>query len=761
MAPSSRNRPILRADRLLLLGVGVLALLVSILYYILQKSGDFSWPYLTNSVLLSFLGITNALLVLTLTFILLRNLVKLLVERKRNILGARFKTKLVFTFFALWLIPSLAIFFAAIRVIQSSVDKWFNTPVEDVTEQSQEIVDAYYADAKERAELFAGKVARGVAEQGLLESGRRRYLRRSLEASLKEYGLDLISVHIGGGAPLVVADPRIPPDLIEQLPQNLISGALHGESFRWISTHGGAQLVRCGVPVAASGQTAPVRGVVVAGYRVPRDLMALASRISRASENYRQIKAQKINIQRGYVFGFALVTLLILFSVTWIGLYLSKRVTVPIQMLAAGTREISSGNLGYRVQVQAGDELGILVDSFNSMTQELETNRQTIEKRNLELRVSNRALEERRRYIETLLENITTGVISLDGEGRVTTMNRAAYRILGVPRRKAILGVPVADLLANRPDLGPLGEAIARVQAKTERSVERELHFAVEGRALTAAAHLSSLEDAQESYLGMLIVLEDLTHLIKAQRVAAWREVARRIAHEIKNPLTPIQLSAERILKNFREQNPRLGGIVEEGASTIVREVNSLKSLVDAFTRFAQMPRLQPVPVALDSIIDEALAHYNGRHDELQIVRRTHPDVPKVHADPEQMRRVFINLIDNAIEAMQGRGQVRIGARYLKRPHRVRIEVSDTGPGISPEDRDRLFLPYFSTKARGTGLGLAIVNRIVSDHHGFIRVRDNPPHGTTFVIDLPVTAGGEGAEAGDVADARAGTGQTS
>jgi len=738
MAPSSHKRPTLKSDRLVVLGVGVLVVLVSGIYYVLQKSGDFAWPYLTNSVLLSFLGITNAILILTLVFVLLRNLVKLLVERKRNILGAKFKTKLVFTFFALWLIPSLIIFFAAIHIIQSSVDKWFSTPVEEVSEESQAVVDAFYADAKERAELFAGKVASHVAAQGLLEDSRRRYLRRSLEGRLKEYGLDLISVHIGGGQPLVVADPRIPADSIEELPENLIQGALRGQPFRWINSHGGAQLVRCGVPVAEPGDPGKVLGVVVAGYRVPRDLMALTTRISRASENYRQIKAQRANIQRSYISAFALVTFLILFAVTWIGLYLSKRITVPIQMLAAGTREISSGNLDFRVEVEAGDELGILVDSFNAMTEELGANRDTIERRNRELRSSNQALEERRRYIETLLDHITTGVISLDRDGRITTMNRAAHRILGLPRRTEVLGQPATLLLEGNPGLAPLGEAVSRVNDKSDRTLERELQFTIDGRAVSAAAHLSSLDDGRGGYLGMLIVLEDLTQLIKAQRVAAWREVARRIAHEIKNPLTPIQLSAERILKNWRDSNPRLGEIVEEGTSTIVREVNSLKSLVNAFSRFAQEPRVQTVQVELERVIDEALAHYGGRNEGLSIVRRTNPETPPVRVDPEQMRRVFINLIDNAVEAMHGRGQVVIGMRYLKRPQVVRIEVSDTGPGIPPEDRDKLFLPYFSTKARGTGLGLAIVNRIISDHHGAIRVRDNVPRGTTFVIDLPV-----------------------
>jgi two-component system nitrogen regulation sensor histidine kinase NtrY len=739
MSRTDRKGPTLNTDRLLLLGVAILVLVVSVLYFFLQKSEDFSWPYLTNSVLLSFLGITNAILILTFLFILFRNLVKLLVERKRNILGAKFKTKVVFTLLALWLLPSLLIFLAAIHLIQSSVDKWFSTPVEEVTEHSQGVVDAYYDEVKERASHFAQRISSLSTQHGLLEENR-RYLRRWLERRLKQYDLDFIGVYVGGGEPLVVSDPRIPVDSTEQLPQNLIDKALAGESFGWINSHSGSQLVRYGVPIASPHPGEPAQGVLVTGYRVPRDLMGLTSRISRASENYRQNKAQKTNIQRLYTFAFALVTLIILFSVTWIGLYLSKRITVPIQMLAHGTREISSGNLDYKVSVEAGDELGILVDSFNTMTEELSANRETIEHRSHELSEINRALEERRRYIEILLENITTGVISLDREGRVSTINRAAHRILGLPRRTDSVGKPAEVLQQGSPDLKNLGEAIQSVQSGSAKTLERELRFVSQGRTVTAAAHLSQLDDGQGGYLGMLIVLEDLTDLIKVQRLAAWREVARRIAHEIKNPLTPIQLSAERIRKNWREKNPRLGDIVEEGSASIVREVNSLKSLVNAFTRFAQMPRVQPVAVELGQVIDEALTHYNGRSDGLSIVRRSSPETPAVHVDPEQMRRVFINLIDNAIEAMHGKGQVLIGTRYLKHPQVVRVEVSDTGPGISPEDRERLFMPYFSTKTRGSGLGLAIVDRIISDHHGAIRVRSNVPHGTTFVIDLPVQA---------------------
>ncbi|PYS96928.1 MAG: hypothetical protein DMF50_02485 [Acidobacteria bacterium] len=744
MAPSPEpsDRPDgsrVRVDRLI--QFGALALLVVFFggYLLLRKATDFSWPYLTNSVLLWVLLLTNFLLILTLITLLMRNLIKAVVERRRGILGSRFRTKLVFSLLLLWLVPSGIIFWAALNLIQRSVDRWFNDPMDRLTEASQQIVDAYFDEARERGAAFAREVARRLEAQDLRRAEVREEMHRTLGTILREYHLDFLSLRLGREGAYLVLDPHVPAtgDL-QEIPANLTQGAYRGEPFTWTTELRGGHLIRCGHPVReAGGQN--VAGVVTVGIYVPRDLLRLASAVTRSNEDYRQIKAQKANIKRVYVLVFALITLVVLFSVTWIGLYLARRITEPIQSLAEGTREISGGNLDYRVEVQAGDELGILVESFNRMTAELKTGKETIERRNLEMSQSNRELMERRRYIEALLQGITTGVVSLDGFGRVTTMNRAALKILALQDGPDPVGQVLRDLL---PQEGrALVEALLEeVRAGGGSTAAHEAELLLGGRSCSLAVSATALRGDSGELLGALLVLEDLTDLMRAQRIAAWREVARRLAHEIKNPLTPIQLSAERIRKKYAERSGDLDEIVREGTAAIVREVAALKSMVDEFTRFARLPAPNPVPTDVQEVIAAALALYNGVHSKVAIHPTCEPGLPRVQIDPDQMKRVLVNLLDNAVEAMGGQGTVTIAAGRDPASGSVRLTVADDGPGIRPEDRDRLFLPYFSTKKKGTGLGLAIVHRIVSDHHGRIRVEDNMPHGARFVIDLPAGA---------------------
>jgi len=495
-------------------------------------------------------------------------------------------------------------------------------------------------------------------------------------------------------------------------------------------------MIRCGHPVRDG--TGGISGVVTVGIYVPRDLARLATAVTRSNEDYRQIRVQKVLIKRVYVLVFALITLVVLFSVTWIGLYLARRITEPIQSLLQGTREISSGNLEYRVELQGGDELGILVDSFNRMTAELKGGKEIIEKRNQELSASNRQLMERRRYIETLLQGITAGVISLDTGARVTTINRAAERLLDLDRSDDPVGRPLSDLLPveGRPAIEQLVEKAAGGDLQAAREVE----WVIGGHTTTLAVSATALRDDAGGHLGSILVLEDLTDLMRAQKIAAWREVARRLAHEIKNPLTPIQLSAERIRKKYFEQGSDLDGIVEEGTTAIVKEVAALKNLVDEFTRFSRLPSPNPVPTRLGDVINSTLALYSSAHTDVDIRPILAPDLPRVLIDREQMKRALVNLLDNAVEAIGGRGTVTIEARRDPASGAVRLEVADDGPGIPAGDRDRLFLPYFSTKKKGTGLGLAIVHRIVSDHRGRIHVEDNQPRGARFVIELPAIA---------------------
>jgi two-component system nitrogen regulation sensor histidine kinase NtrY len=734
MNPARSHRRRIRTDRLVLFGLAALLALFLGGYFLARRAQEFSWPYLTNSVLLSFLGITNAILILTLLSLLMRNLIKTLSERRRNILGSRFKTKLVFTMLALWFVPSGIIFWAALHAIQGSVDRWFSTPVDRIAAGSQAVVDAFYGDYERRAAAAALRIGEHLRALQLLEGGTSEAkIHQEMDAMLKAERVDLVSLYRGEGEPLTVADPLLPRiGELEGIPAQVLSRAKDGETFHWISRLGSGVVVRCGAGIGSSGGPPTL---VAAGFYIPKDLAQLTSQINDYSERYRQDKAQRRSIKNVYIFAFAFITLLVLFSVTWIGLYLARGVTEPIGMLAEGTREVSSGNLDFHLEVRTRDELGILAESFNKMTADLKGSKETIERSNRDLLRSNQELEERRRYIEALLQNITTGVISLDAAGTVTTLNRAASRILGLDAGREV-GRPFADVLVA-PEMAELRGAVEKSLRDLDLTPAREMTLSLQGNPLTLAVSFSPLADGRGGAPGLLLVLEDLTPLMRAQRVAAWREVARRLAHEIKNPLTPIQLSAQRILKKFKEGSPELPEVLEQGTEAIVREVSGLKRMVDEFSHFARLPAVNPVPCDLHALIDDSVALYGGVGGALHFEKRYDSRMPRVLLDPEQMKRVFVNLIDNARDAMGGSGRITFFTTYRPEVESLRVEVTDEGPGIRPEDRDRLFVPYFSTKKKGTGLGLAIVNRIISDHSGYIHAENRRPRGACFVMELP------------------------
>ncbi len=725
----------IKTDRLIVTGIVGLIILLTGSYLLLQQAEGLSFQYVTNSVLLGFLGIADVILILALLFILFRNFAKLLIERRREILGARFRTKLVVTFIGLCLVPSLLLFIAALSLIRSSIEQWFSTPVATVADSAQRIVQALYDEHRERGRRYAESLAEGIAKGRLLEGEQRKGLARDLEGRLLEYGLDYTAVYEEGVLAASAANPTLPLRDLTSPPEALLDRAMQGEPFEWIEDLGRGKIVRVGWPIR-SREGPKILGVAVTGSFVRKDLAALTTQVSDAAENYSQIRVQKGAIQRVYIFFFALITLLIIFAAMWIGLYLARQITVPIQMLAEGTRAVAGGDLDYRVDVRPGDELGILVDSFNAMTAELKARREEVERSAAEIRQRNAELEERRRYIETLLQAVPVGVVSLSEGGRVTTSNRAARRLLRIDGETDLAGLPYGEVFAEGR-LQEVGEAARECLARGAAALFREVHSSAAGEPVSLSLTVVPLGEGPAA--GLLIVMEDVTHLIKAQKMAAWQEVARRMAHEIKNPLTPIQLSAQRILKKYSEESEDFGEALRDGTETIVREVKTLKALVNEFSGFSRMPAVNPAPADLHEIIDSALGLYQGAYSDVSFDRRFAEDIPTSPLDREQMKRVFINLIDNALEATQRRGRIEIVTRYLKRARLMRIEVADDGPGIGPETKARLFLPYFSTKKRGTGLGLAIVNRIVSDHNGSIRVEDNAPRGTRFVIELPAT----------------------
>jgi two-component system nitrogen regulation sensor histidine kinase NtrY len=443
--------------------------------------------------------------------------------------------------------------------------------------------------------------------------------------------------------------------------------------------------------------------------------------ISQAYVEYKQLKILKKPIKSSYMMALLMVTLLILFSATWFGFHLAKDITVPIKELAEATHRIANGDLNFRIQMKASDEIGMLVQSFNQMTGDLQ--------------VSRAELEQRKKYMEIVLKNVAAGVISIDEKGVMTTINTSAEEMLEI-KGEAVLGKNFTEVMTRRY-VHQIEALLTELKSSQKDSIERQMTVSMRGKSLSLVIHLTALKDEEKNPIGVVAVFDDLTELIKAQRMAAWREVARRIAHEIKNPLTPIQLSAQRLRKRYLEKLREDGTIFDECTQTIVNQVDELKGMVNEFSNFARMPASQPTPNYLNEIIQEALILFQTAHKDVRFKFDPH-ELPVLNIDREQMKRVMINLIKNSLAAIEKEGEIRIETSFDPKLQMVRLEVSDNGSGISEEDKGRLFEPYFSTRKTGTGLGLTIVNAIIADHNGYIRVRDNQPKGTTFLIELPV-----------------------
>ena len=494
---------------------------------------------------------------------------------------------------------------------------------------------------------------------------------------------------------------------------------------------GGGELIRAAAVVRRPGTSRPT-AVVVASDFLTGDLAARARRVTDAYEDYSQLRVLRRPLAGVYLSFFLMMTLMILVGSTWVGLYLAKRITQPVQRLATAAREIEAGHLDYRVdrETVSDDEFGSPVEAFNSMASEVGKSRRRLERSAIELERKHVEVEDRRRYVETILERIATGVVSIDASGKVSTLNSAAMRLLGLDR--SAVGQPAAAVFGG-DDLQPFGSLLHAAAAGKTAPSEQEIALCVTSASCAGSGHVAH-ERLPE---GAVLVLDDVTPLIRAQKVAAWREVARRLAHEIKNPLTPIQLCAERMQRHFSGAPQATQALVEECTATIVGEVDSLKALVDEFSQFARMAAPRAVSTDLHALVNDALALYQGLLADVKFERKFGVDLPRVRVDWEQMRRVIINLVDNAIEATNRFGVITIETDHDPTGSLVRLTVADDGPGIPVADREKLFMPYYSTKRRGSGLGLAIVRRIVAEHGGTIEAGENQPKGTKFTIELP------------------------
>jgi two-component system nitrogen regulation sensor histidine kinase NtrY len=764
----SSNKDSRRSVILFLSGFVVLLLVLAVIPQAFDLNPLWGSPARQTTLLLWALTSLNVVLLVSCSLILLRNLLKLYLERRSQELGSKFRTKLVFAFLGLSFIPVIFMSFFAYFLLNRAVDKWFSEPINRVLGNAEKLVDQARHDSVSNAIQGAKYLADHAAVTGLFTSQTEAQVSELANICL-DFDISMVLFLDKANRPLYLyREGKLYPkdhsnfrrvtnqlDLVRwdgenaELTNQVAEGVFgQGDPRKATLTtldEDGRDIILAGNVVSQEGLEVP--GKIVVAYKIPGDVLKLANEFSQSAEKYRiwASSDERRAIRRNYLLWLGLITLLILFFAVWVGLYLSKKITIPIRALAEASNEVSRGNLLHRVSCPADDELGILVSSFNRMTAQLYESSQELEQTNRNLQSSNQALEEKSRYTEAVLENIPTGVISVTPDYRVSALNQAAQAMLGGGASSSALKI---DDIIQPGDLGELRSLLEK--ASRVGIAAKDLHLRLRDRNVYFAVTISSLDASDSPSQGFVMVLEDLTEVLKAQKANAWREVARRMAHEIKNPLTPIQLSAERILKNHArfKLDPLLGRgpaspeyehVLKECVQTITQEVATLKSMVDEFSRFARLPAANLVSCNINTIIENTLSSYNGRFQGIRVIKGLSSSLPEVKLDPEQFKRVLVNLIDNALEAMDLAPTKELSILSCFYPHKetVQVIVKDTGQGIAAVDKDKLFLPYFSTRKRGTGLGLAIVNRIVADHKGFIHVEDNTPSGASFVIEIP------------------------
>ena len=584
----------------------------------------------------------------------------------------------------------------------------------------------------------ARAISQELFREDMLIPEQRDLLIAAMARKRMEYGVAGIEVFSNKMETLTKAlDADIPIGVLELPISQLVLQVINGkQEFTSVQEAQTGRLVRAAIPVASGSRRGDLEGVVVVETYVPESLLTKMERIGRQYAEYKQIKAMKNPIKAGAYLFVAVVTVLILFSATWFGFYVARGITVPIQRLAEATEAVAQGDLSVQIDARATDEIGTLVESFNRMTQDLQGSKSKLEEANLTLRNTNVELDRRRAYIETVVDTIAAGLLSIDRNGLVTTFNPSAERILGLAADR-FRGRPANEVFKEF-GLDLFQTAYDRMLADERDDLDLEGQLDIQGKLITIGLKGSRMRDEANKDLGFVLVFEDLTELIKAQKVAAWQEVARRVAHEIKNPLTPIQLSAQRLRKKFFEKSPDLERVFDDATNVIINEVGSLKEMLDEFSKFARLPAPQMTRQSLHEVVREVATLYREAQKDLELILDLDEDLPPLNFDREQLRRVFVNLFDNAVQAMNQKGRLWVETKYDTKRRRAVVTVADEGPGIAPEDQERLFVPYFTRKKTGTGLGLAIVRRIITDHEGQIQAGNNQPRGAVFTFDLPV-----------------------
>ncbi|MFH2060118.1 MAG: ATP-binding protein [Pseudomonadota bacterium] len=713
----------------------IILVVVGILTFIETQITNFGSDFPLSSTVLMFILInTNLLLLLALLLLVFRNLAKLYYEKKNNILGTKLKTRLVAAFIVLALLPTTVLFFFSIHFISTSIAFWFNTPVEQTLNSSLAVGQKLYEYIEEKNAFFAKRAAFQIDSRNLLDKENENKLTRYSQVIQRAFNRHAVEIYTPDAK-------RVSLSLASEL-ERLHFGLLNsteitdiptGKTSKTISqTIKEGEFLRTIAAIPFDSEPKDAKAFIVITTLVSPDLSKNLQAILKGVEEYQQLKLAKKPAQISYYIALSIVALLVVFCAIWFGFQLAKSITIPIMKFAEGTQRVAAGDLNYQIDFETDDELGTLIKSFNSMTTELATGREQIALSGQMLQQQNAELEKSRQYTEIVLKNISAGVVSLDKKGVITTINKAAESMLNIDSAN-ILNQNFRQVL--KPDFLQIANKIYDQISQGQESLEIPISITISGTPKHFSLNYNTLKNDQDQNIGAVLVFDDVTELEKAQRIAAWREVARRIAHEVKNPLTPIKLSAQRLKRKYGKQIQ--DDIFNNCTDTIVEHVDLIRNLVNQFATFAKFPDANAAQCKIENIIIETIALYKDGLENVDIRSRFGDNIPVLKLAQQHMKQAFINLIDNAVHAVNKDGMILIDVTYDNILKIVRIEIADNGKGISDNEKTRLFEPYFSTKKSGMGLGLAIVSSIISDHNGVIRVQDNKPRGAKFIIELP------------------------
>jgi len=722
-----------RRERILIALTLILVVVITSLEVRLVRQGG---QPVTGSLLAFGLLNLNTLLLLFLTFLIFRHLTKLFLERRRKVFGSRLRTRLVLTFIILTLMPTLFLFFMAWQLLSSRVEFSWDRQVEESLDRALDLNRTYSRELEDKLRAYGRLFSLELEGKGKWTPEGRDFFESFLSRQREAYQLTGLEILDASGTRLAGSfDPKMPPlpgvPVQGSGPTSVPEEALHRQKISQ------GELLSFLVPIKTAAGT--LKGYLAVRQFIPQTRLLRIAGATQSLHDLRQRQMLFSPVRVSHYLALVIVTFIALMSAIWLAFYMAREITIPIRQLAEGTLKVAGGDYDFHIDLEGRDEIGFLVQSFNKMTQDLQHSQAQLAAAYQQLSESHALISAQKRDMEILLKNVAAGVIGIDAEGRVTIINDSAAQMLRL-RREEVLGQDSRALLPPG-EYNRLAEVVAAARKSPRGTVEKSLHLILPDQTLYLLLKPTVLKDEAGRDLGVVMVFEDLTELERAQRLAAWREVARRIAHEVKNPLTPIKLAAQRLRRRYLGRFGDDGQIFDESTQIIVSQVDELKNLVNEFSRFARLPHPALTLQDLNALVQEVLPLYQEVQPRITLKFHPAPDLPPLLVDREQIKRMLLNLLDNALASIPNAGAITVSLKADAAQERVELAVADDGIGVPERDKARIFEPYFSTKRGGTGLGLAIVHSIVADHQGVIRVEDNVPQGTRFVIELPMHRG--------------------